>query len=203
MEWEMARELDQNEVCGQKCVTRLGGRIRCPLYNKQPALKSLPQDDDGSLQEKEKSDDSGDGLTETSFISSSNTNEFLLHMYNEKDRGLIETLGLDQTQSVLDVHNPSETPRRQVDGFDGFMNHSCDPNTYSPLLSRADEMLCYPSTYQLYADLTSYKVDAARTILPVDHITCCDYNLLENQAANIPTVPATQGEFNCRGLITS
>eukprot|EP00300_Choanocystis_sp_HF-7_P006344 c1464_g1_i1.p1 GENE.c1464_g1_i1~~c1464_g1_i1.p1 ORF type:complete len:357 (+),score=64.69 c1464_g1_i1:68-1138(+) len=56
--------------------------------------------------------------------------------------------------------------QRQLYLFDGFMNHSCDPNTYNP--TQTDEEI----------ENCSYRCVAIRDVHPGDQITC-DYNLFE------------------------
>ena len=56
--------------------------------------------------------------------------------------------------------------KRQLYGFDGFMNHSCEPNTYSPAIEHADCNFHY------------YDTVAVKDILVGDEITT-DYALFD------------------------
>lgn len=74
---------------------------------------------------------------------------YKLRVYSEDGRGkrqFLHEFDSNDTHSVDDYADGSkngETSKRQVFGWDGFMNHSCDPNIYFPLLFRTPTELCY------------------------------------------------------------
>eukprot|EP00808_Paulinella_micropora_P005361 g76174.t1 len=88
------------------------------------------------------------------------------------------TLGV---HSVLRVR----TDTREVYGFDAFMNHSCDPCTYSVNIYDSDEF-------------GSYETVATRDIKAGDEITC-DYDLFEWDAKDKGIDPCSCGAEQCRG----
>ena len=47
---------------------------------------------------------------------------------------------------VHSVQYSGSNQKRQLYGFDGFMNHSCDPNTYSPAIEHSDSNFHYYDT---------------------------------------------------------
>lgn len=142
--------------------------------------------------------DAADDLTETSQSSGSSdstttghgadgnrshtkTTDFILHVYDAQG-GLVGTYPLDDTNSVLDV---ADRERRQVYGFDGFMNHSCDANVYCPQVSRTE-------------DLMSYDAIAMKDIHPGDDITC-DYALFDYECDGHEILQCACQAPNCRG----
>jgi len=117
-----------------------------------------------------------------------NEHEYLLHLYESgKPRKLIESCLLNDLNSVKDVFNPSEE-RRQVYGFDGFMNHSCSPNCYCPLICRTP-------------DLMTYDAIAIKDIEIGDEITC-DYALFDYECDGHQIVECGCKSANCRGRMT-
>ena len=75
-------------------------------------------------------------------------------------------------------------------GFDHFQDHGCEPNTE-----------------QVYHSLDAYTVRATRTILPGEKLLI-DYNKLDNQFENTPSVHSIRfqckcGSKMCRGLIVA
>ncbi|GFH49475.1 hypothetical protein CTEN210_05951 [Chaetoceros tenuissimus] len=90
--------------------------------------------------------------------------------------------GLGQLPSSPSFPVPSI---RQIYGFDAFMNHSCDANTYHPLVSRSSEMM-------------SYQAIAIRDIFPGDEITC-DYAFFDYECNGHEIEQCLCGSPKCRG----
>jgi len=112
------------------------------------------------------------------------TTKFLLHVYGAEDGELVESFLLDDTNSVKDYFHPSED-RRQVYGFDGFMNHSCSPNCHAPLIHRSRDFLFFETI-------------AERDIYPGDEITC-DYALFDYECDGHEIAECGCGSTHCRG----
>lgn len=86
---------------------------------------------------------------------------------------------------TVGIGHGTESKYRQLFTFDSFMNHSCNPNTYS-----ADELET-PSG-------GSYKTVALRYIAAGEQITC-DYDLFEYDSRNKGIEKCECGSNNCRG----
>jgi hypothetical protein len=100
----------------------------------------------------------------------------------------------------------SSSNQRQVFTFDSFMNHSCDPNTFSadehslPFLSLPNPSSSDPGTDPA---LTchgggTYKTVALRDMAANEQITC-DYDLFEFDSRNKSIEKCECGAVTCRG----
>lgn len=118
--------------------------------------------------------------------------EFRLCLYkNSSCTTPCETLIQDSVNSVKDHHQDSSSdtsgPRRQLFGFDGFLNHSCDPNIYAPLVYRTADWICF--------DTIALKDIAAGQEIKCDY-ACFDYDCDGHQ------IPACGcGAPKCRGFM--
>uniref|UniRef100_A0A7S2M487 Histone-lysine N-methyltransferase n=1 Tax=Skeletonema marinoi TaxID=267567 RepID=A0A7S2M487_9STRA len=114
---------------------------------------------------------------------------FEVKIYSE-DRELLSKHYNDDTHSV-DDHAPGSKSgtesKRQVYGWDGFMNHSCDANAYFPLLYRTPTEMCYQAI-------------ALRDINVGDEVTC-DYALFDYQCNGHEIEVCACGSTKCRGKI--
>lgn len=126
---------------------------------------------------------------------SSKDDRFTLNLYHEQQvqgslHGLnanlppVQVFSLDGLNSVKDYEDPSLLIR-QVYGFDGFMNHSCDANMYCPQVYRNKDELCYDSI-------------ALRDINPGDELTC-DYACFDYECDGHEIVQCGCKAANCRG----
>jgi len=128
---------------------------------------------------------------------SSKDDRFTLNLYHEQQvqgslHGLnanlppVQVFSLDGLNSVKDYEDPSLLIR-QVYGFDGFMNHSCDPTTWY---------------------VSDSLMTARRDIQPGEEITF-DYGTSQTYhwPSSIPEigerVKCFCGADNCRGIITA
>ena len=122
---------------------------------------------------------------------SSKDSKFKLCVYapehDERNR-LVGVFENSSTHSV-DDHAPASklgaVSKRQVYGWDGFMNHSCSPNAYFPLISRTPTEM-------------SYQAIAIRDIATGDEITC-DYALFDYECNGHEIEACACGSLNCRG----
>jgi len=89
-----------------------------------------------------------------------------------------------ETNTVNSVKNPTNN-LRQVYGFDGFMNHSCDPNLYCPFTGSTDNKIFYDSF-------------AVKDIHEGDEITC-DYALFDYECDGHEIPECLCGSPKCRG----
>eukprot|EP00956_Cyclotella_meneghiniana_P031722 scaffold84212_cov72-Cyclotella_meneghiniana.AAC.3 len=121
-------------------------------------------------------------LIDLSFVN----NGHILQVFSYEDpQKLLAEYRNSDTHSVEDYgaeSNQAETSRRQVYGWDSYMNHSCDPNAHFPLNARTEDKLTY------------YAI-ALRDISVGDEITCdyacfdyhCDGHEIEDCKCNAPT----------------
>jgi hypothetical protein len=99
-------------------------------------------------------------------------------------------LKVDKKYVLLNIydHFIHREDYREMLGFDTFMNHSCDPNTY-----------------QYYNSKDEYTVFAKRDITK-DECLSCDYSELENSVLSLKSLATTRfscmcGSTNCRGKL--
>ncbi|KAL7538014.1 hypothetical protein ACHAWF_005965 [Thalassiosira exigua] len=94
----------------------------------------------------------------------------------------------NDTHSVDDFANSSKsgsTSKRQVYGWDAFMNHSCEANAYFPLLHR--------TSTEMY-----YQAIALRDIEAGEEVTC-DYALFDYECNGHQIEVCACGSKKCRG----
>jgi hypothetical protein len=113
------------------------------------------------------------------------TTDYKLYLYRA-DGSLLETVACSDVHSVQDVTDPTDNVR-QVYGFDCYMDHSCEPNTHCPLVSRSATKMCYDC-------------HAIRDIHPGDQITC-DYDAFEWEADGHQIPQCGCGSKQCRGKV--
>jgi hypothetical protein len=112
-------------------------------------------------------------------------------IYSEDQNGsrnLLEVVSNTDTHSVDDHAVGSKSgiaSKRQVYGWDSFMNHSCDPNAYFPLLHRTESELCYQAI-------------ALRDIDVGMEVTC-DYALFDYHCSGHEISVCACGSKKCRG----
>jgi SET domain-containing protein len=116
---------------------------------------------------------------------------YKLKIYSEDQAGtrcLLETHDNTDTHSVDDHAIESKsgaTSKRQVYGFDSFMNHSCQANAYFPLLYRTPNEMCYQA-------LALCDIDAGMEVT-------CDYALFDYSCSGHEIVVCACGSKMCRG----
>ncbi|KAL7557961.1 hypothetical protein ACA910_020330 [Epithemia clementina (nom. ined.)] len=96
----------------------------------------------------------------------------------------IQVFRLDGLNSVKDLWEPNKSIR-QVYGFDGFMNHSCNANVYCPLVYRSKNEMCYDTI-------------ALRDINAGDELTC-DYACFDYECDGHVISQCGCKAINCRG----
>lgn len=103
-----------------------------------------------------------------------------------KDRPFVLRTNIGDFAMTTEVHSVAVFgKKRQVFGFDGFMNHSCDPTTYS-----ADEH---------HSDMGgTYKTVALKDIPAGTEVTC-DYDLFEYDSRDKGITKCACGSKKCRG----
>ena len=116
---------------------------------------------------------------------------YKLKIYSEDhnaNRCLLSTHDNSDTHSVDDYAVGSKSGianKRQVYGWDSFMNHSCDPNAYFPLLYRSES--------EMY-----YRAIALRDIDAGTEVTC-DYALFDYDCNGHGIENCACGSNKCRG----
>jgi hypothetical protein len=114
-----------------------------------------------------------------------------VNIYSEDqnaNRILLETHTNTDTHSVDDHAIESKAgvaSKRQVYGWDSFMNHSCDANAYFPLLYRTETEMFYQAT-------------ALRDIDVGTEVTC-DYALFDYNCSGHEILVCACGSEKCRG----
>lgn len=117
--------------------------------------------------------------------------EHKVKIYTEDQNGnrtLLETVSNTNTHSVDDHAVGSKSSiasKRQVYGWDAFMNHSCEANAYFPLLHRTESELCYQAL-------------ALRDIDEGMEVTC-DYALFDYHCSGHEISICACGSNKCRG----
>jgi len=134
------------------------------------------------------------GLVDTS----TKNDRFYLYLYDHLDHKQAESRSpghtfasqpmhvfrLDGLNSVKDYCEPNKSVR-QVYGFDGLMNHSCNPNVYCPLVYRIKDEMCYDTI-------------ALRDIRPGEELTC-DYACFDYECDGHEIAQCGCKAPNCRG----
>jgi hypothetical protein len=112
--------------------------------------------------------------------------EHMLHVYDATGGTCVESFTMTTVHSVEDYAAPGKKgQRRQVYGFDSFMNHSCDPNCYCPLDSRGPDRMWYDAV-------------ALRDIPAGDEVTC-DYACFDYRCDGHEIPVCGCGAASCRG----
>ncbi len=118
---------------------------------------------------------------------------YKLKIYAEDQNGkrsLLETHDNTDTHSVDDHAIESKsgaTSKRQVYGFDSFMNHSCQANAYFPLLYRTSTDMCYQA-------IALSDIDAGMEVT-------CDYALFDYSCSGHEIEVCACGAKKCRGMM--
>ena len=115
---------------------------------------------------------------------SNSDDKFTLVLYDAEGGAPLEEFHLDAVNSVKDYSDPT-VYKRQIYGFDGFMNHSCNANVYCPPVDRMEDML-------------SYDAIAVLDIHPGDEIAC-DYASFDYECDGHEIPQCGCGAPNCRG----
>lgn len=116
---------------------------------------------------------------------------YKLKIYSEDANGkrsLLESHDNTDTHSVDDYAIESKsgvTSKRQVYGFDSFMNHSCQANAYFPLLYRTSTEMCYQA-------IALCDIDAGMEVT-------CDYALFDYSCSGHEIEVCACGSKKCRG----
>ena len=116
---------------------------------------------------------------------------YKLKIYSEDTNGkrsLMETHDNTDTHSVDDHAFESKsgtTSKRQVYGFDSFMNHSCQANAYFPLLYRTSTEMCYQA-------IALCDIDVGTEVT-------CDYALFDYSCSGHEIEVCACGSKKCRG----
>ncbi len=116
---------------------------------------------------------------------------YKLKIYSEDANGkrsLLESHDNTDTHSVDDHAIESKTgatSKRQVYGFDSFMNHSCQANAYFPLLYRTSTEMCYQA-------IALFNIDAGTEVT-------CDYALFDYSCSGHEIEVCACGSKKCRG----
>lgn len=114
-----------------------------------------------------------------------------VHIYSEDQHGnriLLETVSNTDTHSVDDYAVGSKSGvanKRQVYGWDAFMNHSCHANGYFPLLHRTESELRYQA-------IALRDIDAGMELT-------CDYALFDYTCGGHEILNCACGSEKCRG----
>ena len=112
-------------------------------------------------------------------------NRFVLQIFSSGDSATpVAQYENSDTHSVLDYAVGSE-PKRQVYGWDGFMNHSCSPNAHFPLNQRSENDIRYDAI-------------ALKDINAGDEVTC-DYACFDYRCDGHEIEVCACGAPSCRG----
>jgi len=107
------------------------------------------------------------------------SHEFFINQITHAD-GSVERIQCSTVHSVL-----RDDKTRQFYGFDGYMNHSCDPNNHCPVKEET-------------TDLQGYDAMCIKDIAVGDEITC-DYALLDWDCDGHVIEACGCGSSSCRG----